>query len=147
MFWCFKSKLWFFGQSRQINFDLNFHGKRRMKKALFYLSVCLVFETALDYIQTVLIKMYSLFILCFFPKITIYNKLCEAVFWHKYCCIIYDTMGSSPASELIETFWVVPLSRCFFVSNNYIKIGVYELSCVILVLTTNIMAWTLVRWL
>ena len=40
-----------------------------MKKALFYLSVCYVFETALDYIQTVLIKMYSLmFILCFYSK-------------------------------------------------------------------------------
>ena len=46
----------FFGQSRQINFDLNFHvhGKRRMKKALFYLSVCHTFETALDYIQVIL---------------------------------------------------------------------------------------------
>ena len=31
-----------------------------MKKALFYLSVCHTFETALDYIQIILIKMYSL---------------------------------------------------------------------------------------
>ena len=115
LFWYFKPKIWFFGQPRQINFDLNFHGKLWMKIALFCLSVCCVFATVLGYIQIVWLKciLWCLFFV-FIPKIIIYNKSCKVIFWQKYCCIKYDTiMGSSPTSELIETFWVVPLSFLF----------------------------------
>ena len=103
LFSYFKTKLWFFKLSREINLDLNLRGKRWLEKTFFYLSICYTLAAVFYYFKIVLIKTQCLFFV-FIPKMIIQNMFCVVIFWHKYFGVLFDEIGSSPASELIETF-------------------------------------------
>ena len=137
LFSYFKTKLWFFKLSREINLDLNLRGKRWLEKTFFYLSICYIFAAVLYYFKIVLIKTHSLmFIFRFYTKDdNSKSALCGYILTQMFSCIIWRNRqfsGQWADRNFLSSFSHFLVCRCFFVSDNQIKISVYGLTCIIL---------------
>ena len=106
-------------------------------KKPYFTSVFAIFLRH-GFIQKNLIKMHSLFILCLYTKDNnLKLVLCGYIMTQISLYHIWynrQSSGQSANENFLSRSSQFLLFRCFFVSNNHIKISVYELNCVILAL-------------